>query len=379
MIEDNPWIQTLAAKKKSNHRERSRSPSHMSHSEEASSRRSDRDHERAKKRDEDGSQSSKSRSHREGTSHANSEATLLRRVKEMEELLSDPDVQAVVSKKAINNSKESHFEDYVKESRLGDPLLFAKEYLHERGIIGPDSSGNAVFLEPYILASSTIPRAESSMKEKEAAVADSKKKEKQETCKLGDKSVKLPYYDGKDDDITKILTFIREFDLAFKNRNYSKESKLHQVTIHLKEVASNWYSTLVTRNTDPKTWEEFKETFGAQFLPTDFRKKVCIEWDKLDQQGDNVQKYITQFWDAFLKAAQYIDISDTEVIRKFEGGLNPLLQPLMHVSLKDTLKHCMESALNAEARDMKWMLKKKGSTTEDPKKAKNEERYGKKP
>ncbi|MCO5594773.1 hypothetical protein L7F22_048806 [Adiantum nelumboides] len=115
----------------------------------------------------------------------------------------------------------------------------------------------------------------------------------------------------------------------------------------------------------------------AQFLPTNFKKDMCTDWDKLDEKEDNVQGYIDRFWDTYLKAAPYINLSDNKVLHKFEGGLNPL----MHVSKKDAPKDYMKSALNAEAQDMKWMLKRKATLTNEgsSKKVNIEEAQGKKP
>ncbi|MCO5569121.1 hypothetical protein L7F22_022829 [Adiantum nelumboides] len=176
----------------------------------------------------------------------------------------------------------------------------------------------------------------------------SKHHKKKRTFKSGDKDVKFEYYNGKRV-ISKALTFVRQFEVAFAEGNFSEHSKLRHVGMHLKETASSWWLTTILEGRKPKSWEDFKKAFYGQFLPPDFEKEVKKEWDRLSQdENESVSAYVDKYWEILLKVTPFKKISDEEKMRKFETGLHTTLQKSLCLYPHDTLQIMIESAIIAE-------------------------------
>ena len=56
---------------------------------------------------------------------------------------------------------------------------------------------------------------------------------------------------------------------------------LRHVSMYLKDMASDWWLSLLLEGKKPKTWEAFKQIFYVQFLPTNFERDVKKDWDRL--------------------------------------------------------------------------------------------------
>ena len=105
-----------------------------------------------------------------------------------------------------------------------------------------------------------------------------KENSKKQIFKAGDKDIKFQTYNGKRD-VTKALSFIRQFEVAFVEEDFREKSKLRHVGMYLKDMASDWWLTKILEGKHAKTWKEFKVQIFEQFLPPDFEKDVRKEWD----------------------------------------------------------------------------------------------------
>ena len=91
-------------------------------------------------------------------------------------------------------------------------------------------------------------------------------KRKQRIFKAGDKDIKFETFNGKRN-ITKALSFIRQFDVAFVQEDFTEKSKLRHVGMYLKGMASDWWLTKILEKEQARTWKDFRKQFFKQFLP----------------------------------------------------------------------------------------------------------------
>ena len=64
--------------------------------------------------------------------------------------------------------------------------------------------------------------------------------------KKGGKSITFLTYNGKFGDLDKVLAFIQQFDATFGDKNFSKSSKLPNVSMHFTRAVRQWWSGLRT-------------------------------------------------------------------------------------------------------------------------------------
>ena len=171
---------------------------------------------------------------------------------------------------------------------------------------------------------------------------------KQRIFKAGDKDIKFDTYNGKRD-VNKALSFIRQFDVAFAEEDFTEKSKLRHVGMYLRKMACDWWLTKILEKKQPRTWKEFRKQFFKQFLPPDFKKDVQMEWDWIHQkESESVSSYVDEFWATLLKVTPFLSISEEEKMRKFESGLHAPIQRSLKVYPNKTLRRMIESALVAE-------------------------------
>ena len=107
--------------------------------------------------------------------------------------------------------------------------------------------------------------------------------------------MKFDSYNGRRDN-DKALAFIRQFEVAFAEGNFTEKSKLRHVSMYLKGTASSWWLTQILESRKPHNWMAFKKAFYAQFLSPDFEQEVKKEWDRLSQlENETVPQYVDKF------------------------------------------------------------------------------------
>ena len=186
---------------------------------------------------------------------------------------------------------------------------------------------------------------------------------KQRTFKAGDKDIKFQTFNGRRN-VTKALAFIRQFDVAFVQENFTEKSKLRHVGVYLRNMASDWWLTKILEKRQPRTWKQFKVQFFRQFLPPDFKKDVQKEWDWIHQQEDeSVSSYVDEFWATLLKVTPFLYISEEEKMHKFESGLHAPIQKSLKVYPNTTLRRMIESAMVAEELHTKGQPRKQEIST----------------
>ena len=112
--------------------------------------------------------------------------------------------------------------------------------------------------------------------------------------KEGGKSISFQCYDGSYDGTTnKVLSFIQYFDAAFGGEEFIESSTLHHVAMHFTKVVRQWWASLKTQGTHPRTWKLCRSAIMKQFLTEDARDEVLTAWRGLKlKRGESIQQYI---------------------------------------------------------------------------------------
>ncbi len=105
-----------------------------------------------------------------------------------------------------------------------------------------------------------------------------KKAHKLKKFKEGGKSISFLTYDGTFGAIDRVLGFIQQFDAAFGDEEFTESSKLRSVSMHFQKSARQWWASLRAQSLAPKTWKELRIAIMKQFLSSDAKDKVLIEW-----------------------------------------------------------------------------------------------------
>nr|XP_009775700.1 PREDICTED: uncharacterized protein LOC104225568 [Nicotiana sylvestris] len=91
----------------------------------------------------------------------------------------------------------------------------------------------------------------------------------------------------------------------------------------LRDVAGTWFEMWEKErdeNDGPPTWEEFKETFMANFILKEDRETKATEFEQLKQENKSVLEYYMEFI-RLAKHASHMVKTEKAKIRKFAGGL----------------------------------------------------------
>lgn len=100
----------------------------------------------------------------------------------------------------------------------------------------------------------------------------------EENIQGGQQGHKVWNYNGKKN-IDRALAFVRNFNVAFVEEDFTDKSKLWHVGMYLKGKASDWWLTKILEKKKAKTWTQFKSQIFKKFLPPNFEKDVRQEWD----------------------------------------------------------------------------------------------------
>ncbi|MCO5579897.1 hypothetical protein L7F22_033762 [Adiantum nelumboides] len=94
----------------------------------------------------------------------------------------------------------------------------------------------------------------------------------------GGKSITFHTYDGSYDATDKVLSFIQQFDAAFGGEDFMESSKLHHVAMHFTKAARQWWASLKTQYTHPRTWKLCRTAIMKQFLTEDAKDEPVELW-----------------------------------------------------------------------------------------------------
>ncbi|MCO5548839.1 hypothetical protein L7F22_002301 [Adiantum nelumboides] len=138
----------------------------------------------------------------------------------------------------------------------------------------------------------------------------------------GRKNISFLTYDGTFGATKKVLAFIQQFDVAFGDEDFTKSSKLQHVAMHFQKSTKQWWASLWANGEDPKTWKDLRASIVKQFLASNAKDKVLIEWKSLKLSlYESIHKYVKKFWDLHLKSIVYKMIDFEEQKQQFCAGL----------------------------------------------------------
>ena len=149
-----------------------------------------------------------------------------------------------------------------------------------------------------------------------------KRSRKLQKFKEGGKSITFQTYDGSYGATDKVLAFIQQFDAAFGGEDFTESSKLRHVAMHFTKAARQWWASLKTQDTHPKTWKLCRTAIMKQFLTEDAKDEVLTAWRGLKlERGETIQQYINKFWDLHLKAIVFKRIYFADQRQQYCAGL----------------------------------------------------------
>ncbi|MCO5556158.1 hypothetical protein L7F22_009702 [Adiantum nelumboides] len=135
------------------------------------------------------------------------------------------------------------------------------------------------------------------------------------------KTISFLTYDGTFGATDKVLAFIQQFDAAFGDEDFTESSKLRHVAMHFQKSDGQWWASLRANGEAPKTWKALRASIMKQFLASDAKDKVLIEWRSLKLSPyESIHKYVDKFWDLHLKAIVYKKIDLEEQKQQFCAG-----------------------------------------------------------
>ncbi|MCO5572638.1 hypothetical protein L7F22_026396 [Adiantum nelumboides] len=149
-----------------------------------------------------------------------------------------------------------------------------------------------------------------------------KRSRKLQKFKEGGKSITFQTYDGSYGATDKVLSFIQQFDAAFGGENFTESSKLRHVAMHFTKAVRQWWASLKTQDTHPRTWKLCRAAIVKPFLTEDAKDEVLTAWKGLKlEKGESIQQYINKFWDLHLKAIVFKKIDFAEQRQQYCAGL----------------------------------------------------------
>ncbi|MCO5558930.1 hypothetical protein L7F22_012521 [Adiantum nelumboides] len=149
-----------------------------------------------------------------------------------------------------------------------------------------------------------------------------KRSSKPKKFKEGGKNIHFLTYEGTFGASDKVLAFIQQFDAAFGDEGFTESSKLHHIAMHFQKSTRKWWASLRANGKVPKTWKALRASIMKQFLESDAKDKVLIEWRSLKLSPyESIHKYVDKFWDLHLKATVYKKIDFEEQKKQFCVGL----------------------------------------------------------
>ena len=90
--------------------------------------------------------------------------------------------------------------------------------------------------------------------------------------KKGGKNLTFLTYDGTYGTTDKVLSFIQQYDAAFKDEEFLESSKLQNVSMHFQKSAQEWWASLLAQGAAPQTWKAMRIAILKQFLPSDAKE-----------------------------------------------------------------------------------------------------------
>ena len=149
-----------------------------------------------------------------------------------------------------------------------------------------------------------------------------KRSRKLQKFREGGKNITFQSYDGSYGATDKVLAFIQQFDAAFGGEDFTESSKLRHVAMHFTKAARQWWASLKTQDTHPKTWKQCRAAIMKQFLTENAKDEVLTAWRGLKlERGESIQQYINKFWDLHLKAIVFKKIDFAEQRQQYCAGL----------------------------------------------------------
>ena len=92
--------------------------------------------------------------------------------------------------------------------------------------------------------------------------------------------------------------------------------------MHFTKAARQWWASLKTQGTHPRTWKLCRSAIMKQFLTEDARDEVLTAWRGLKlERGESIQQYINKFWDLHLKAIVFKKIDFAKQRQQYCAGL----------------------------------------------------------
>lgn len=120
-------------------------------------------------------------------------------------------------------------------------------------------------------------------------------------------------YDGTYGQTDRVLSFIQQFDSAFGGEDSPESSKLCHVAMYLQKSTCKWWASLKVVGQQPRTWKACRAAMMQQFLTANVKDDVFTVWRGLNlEKGENIHKYVEEFWDLYLKASIFQEISFQE-------------------------------------------------------------------
>lgn len=127
------------------------------------------------------------------------------------------------------------------------------------------------------------------------------------------------WFDGATDKV-KDVTCIRQFDVAYRGGNLTKESKIRKLTSVLKENALQWWTSISNDGSQPTSREEFKRVFCTAWLIATFKVDMVKRGNLNSQDCESSDAFTKKFWKALLPVNAFWAAPQWEQVETYCSG-----------------------------------------------------------
>ncbi|MCO5547351.1 hypothetical protein L7F22_000800 [Adiantum nelumboides] len=251
----------------------------------------------------------------------------------------DPTFQEVLNEGTTRDEREDHSQDDASSGRSRSPSRRTRRPLEREDnslrieCKSPEASADDLLLVKFLPLHPREVEKENGNAMQEYVISHHKRRRhdtyrawkrsrKLQKFKEGGKSITFQMYDGSYGAPDKVLSFIQQFDAAFGGEDFTKSSKLRHVAMHFTKAARQWWASLKTQDTHPRTWKLCRAAIMKQFFTEDAKDEVLTAWRGLKlEKGESIQQYINKFWDLHLKAIVFKKIDFAEQRQQYCAGL----------------------------------------------------------
>ena len=118
--------------------------------------------------------------------------------------------------------------------------------------------------------------------------------------------------------------------------------------MYLQKSARQWWASMRTQGTEPKTWKECRLAIMRQFLTDQAKDDVLTAWRALKfEKGESIQKYVDKFWDLHLKATVFKRIDFSEQKQQYCAGLSEDMRAYVNAQKPTTISEVIHHSMVA--------------------------------